>query len=62
MALLIAMIAMFVLALAIPEAFDDLRGRAPGPVVVALCYFLFRLMHLVLFWIISSEDPGCAAS
>ncbi|MEX0666959.1 MAG: low temperature requirement protein A [Acidimicrobiia bacterium] len=58
LALLIAMIAMFVLALAIPEAFDDLPGGLPGPVVVALCYFLFRGMHLVLFWIISSEDPG----
>jgi low temperature requirement protein LtrA len=58
LALLIAMIAMFVLALAIPEAFDDLQGGLPGPVVVATCYFLFRLMHLVLFWIISSEDPG----
>jgi low temperature requirement protein LtrA len=56
-ALLIAMIAMFVLALAIPEAFDDLEGGLPGPVVVAMCYFLFRLMHLVLFWIISSDDP-----
>jgi low temperature requirement protein LtrA len=58
MALLIAMLAMFVLALAIPEAFDDLPGGLPGPVVVALCYFFFRLMHLVLFWIISREDAG----
>jgi low temperature requirement protein LtrA len=58
LALLIAMIAMFVLALAIPEAFDDLTGGLPGPVVVALCYFLFRLMHLVLYWIIASDDPG----
>jgi low temperature requirement protein LtrA len=57
-ALLLAMIAMFVLALAIPEAFDDLAGGLPGPVVVAVCYFLFRLMHLVLFWIISRDDPG----
>ena len=57
MALLIAMIAMFVLALAIREAFDDLAGGLPGPVVVAVCYFLFRLMHLVLYWIIASEDP-----
>jgi low temperature requirement protein LtrA len=58
LALLIAMIAMFVLALAIPEAFDDLTSGLPGPVVVALCYFLFRLMHLVLYWIIASDDPG----
>ena len=57
-ALLVAMVAMFVLALAIPEAFDDLDGALPGPVVVAVCYFLFRLMHLVLYWIIASDDPG----
>ena len=57
-ALLAAMVAMFVLALAIPEAFDDLDGGLPGPVVVAICYFLFRLMHLVLFWAISGDDPG----
>ena len=30
-ALLVAMIAMFVLALAIPEAFDDLDGSSPRP-------------------------------
>jgi len=57
-ALLLAMVAMFVLALAIPEAFDDLNGGLPGPVVVAVCYFLFRLMHLVLFWAISGDDAG----
>jgi len=32
---------MFVLALSIPEAFDDVPGGLPGPMVVALCYFLF---------------------
>jgi low temperature requirement protein LtrA len=57
-ALLVAMVAMFVLALTIPEAFDDLPGGLPGPVVVAACYFLFRTMHLVLFWAISRNDPG----
>ena len=57
-ALLLAMLAMFVLALAIPEAFDDLDGGLPGPMVVAICYFLFRLMHLVLFWAISGDDAG----
>jgi low temperature requirement protein LtrA len=56
--LLLAMAAMFVLALAIPEAFDDRPGGLPGPIVVALCYFVFRLMHLVLFWVISRDDPG----
>ncbi len=56
--LLVAMAAMFVLALSIPEAFDDLPGGLPGPVVLAVCYFLFRLMHLVMFWLIAQDDPG----
>lgn len=56
--LLAAMAAMFVLALTIPEAFDDLPGGLPGPVVIALCYFAFRALHLVLFWVISRDDPG----
>ncbi len=57
--LLLAMAAMFVLALAIPEAFDDLDGTGlQGPVVVAVCYFLFRLLHLVMFWLASEDDPG----
>jgi low temperature requirement protein LtrA len=56
--LMVAMAAMFVLALSIPEAFDDLPGGLPGPVIVAVCYFLFRLMHLVLYWIIARDDPA----
>ncbi len=48
--LLGAMAAMFVIALAIPEAFDDLPGGLPGPVVIALAYFVLRAMHLVLLW------------
>ncbi|MGH3329265.1 MAG: low temperature requirement protein A [Streptomycetales bacterium] len=58
MVLFAAMATMFVLALAIPEAFDDLPGGLPGPVVVALCYFVFRALHLALFWIIGRDDPG----
>lgn len=53
-----AMAALFVLALSIPEAFDDLPGGLPGPVVVAVCYFFFRLMHLAIFWLIAADDPG----
>ncbi|MGH3343639.1 MAG: low temperature requirement protein A [Carbonactinosporaceae bacterium] len=58
MVLFAAMATMFVAALAIPEAFDDLPGGLPGPVVVALCYFAVRSLHLVLFWIIGRDDPG----
>jgi low temperature requirement protein LtrA len=57
-AMLAAMAAMFVLALTIPEAFDDLPGGLPGPVVVGLCYFSFRALHLALFWIIGRDDEG----
>lgn len=54
----IAMTAMFILALTIPEAFNDLPGGLDGPVVVAVCYFLFRLLHIVMFLIASNEDKG----
>jgi low temperature requirement protein LtrA len=53
-----AMAAMFLLALTIPEAFDDLPGGLPGPVVIVACYFGFRTLHLTLFWIISRDDLG----
>jgi low temperature requirement protein LtrA len=53
-----AMAAMFVLALAIPEAFTDLPGGLSGPVVVALCYFVFRLLHILFYFVIARDDPG----
>jgi low temperature requirement protein LtrA len=56
--ILIGMAAMFVLALCIPEAFDDMPGGLSGPVVLAVCYLIFRVMHLVMFLIISREDAG----
>ena len=55
--LLLAMAAMFVIALAIPEAFHDLPGGLPGPVVIAGAYFVFRALHLVLFWLVADGDP-----
>ena len=58
LAILAGMAALFVLALCIPEAFDDLPGGLSGPVVLAVCYLLFRAMHLVMFLIISREAAG----
>ena len=26
--------------------------------VVAVCYFTFRLLHLLMFWIVAQDDPG----
>jgi low temperature requirement protein LtrA len=51
-----AMAAMFLIALAIPEAFHDLPGGLPGPVVIAVAYFAFRAMNLLLFWLIADGD------
>ena len=53
-----AMAAMFVLALSVPEAFDDRPGGLSGPVVFAFAYLAVRLLHLAIFWLASGEDPG----
>jgi len=58
LSILAGMSAMFVLALCIPEAFDDAPGGLNGPVVLALCYLLFRFMHFVMFMIVARDDPG----
>ncbi|MBB5490673.1 low temperature requirement protein A [Nocardiopsis metallicus] len=57
LAMFVAMASMFVFALAIPEAFDDAPGGLSGPVLVVGCYFVFRMVHLVLFWFVSAGDP-----
>ncbi len=56
-----AMAAMFVIALSIPESFDDLPTGLHAPVVIAVCYFLFRSIHLVMYWIAARGDGGLRA-
>ena len=53
-----AMAAMFVLAVTVPEAFDDRAGGLDGPVVVAFAYLAVRVLHLVMFFLLSGDDPG----
>jgi low temperature requirement protein LtrA len=53
-----SMAAVFVLALSVPEAFDDLPGGLSGPVVLALAYLAVRLLHLAIFWLAAAGDPG----
>ena len=53
----VAMGGTFVVALTIPEAFDDLPGGLSGPVMFAVGYFVVRVVHLALFWVVSREDP-----
>lgn len=54
--LLTAMAAIFVLALSIPEAFQDAGHGLNGPLVVACCYLVFRTLHLGMYWRLSATD------
>jgi low temperature requirement protein LtrA len=51
-----AMAAMFVMALAVPEAFHDRLGGVDGPVVVAFAYLSVRLLHLGIFWLAARTE------
>jgi low temperature requirement protein LtrA len=54
----VTMIAVFVAALTIPEAYDDLPGGWHGPLVLALAYTLVRIIHLVLYVLAAGDDAG----
>ena len=53
--LLAVMGLLFVIALAVPEAYDDLPGGLNGPLVFVTCYLAIRLLHLSAYQI---SDPG----
>ncbi|MGH3564744.1 MAG: low temperature requirement protein A [Pseudonocardia sp.] len=55
--LFVAMAGVFVGAITIPEAFDDLPGGLYGPAIFATCYFFVRAVHIVMFWLASRGDP-----
>ena len=54
----IAMIAVFIVALAIPEAYDDLPGGWYAPLVVALAYLFVRLVHATLYVLVAGDDSA----
>jgi low temperature requirement protein LtrA len=53
-----AMAAMFVVALTIPEAWHDAPGGLNGPLVLVGAYLLVRCVHLTLYAVAASGDPG----
>jgi low temperature requirement protein LtrA len=59
-AMFAAMAAMFVMALAVPEAFDDLRDGLDGPVVIAFAYLAVRVLHLAMFWLAARTESDRA--
>ncbi len=58
LSMVLAMGAMFVAALAVPEAWNDLPGGLNGPVVLAVAIAAMRVLHLVAYAIAAGEDTG----
>jgi low temperature requirement protein LtrA len=56
--MLVAMAAMFIIALAIPEAFNDSPGGISSPYAIAVCYFVLRAIHIGTFWALAGGDTG----
>jgi low temperature requirement protein LtrA len=54
----IAMAAIFVVALTIPEAWQDAPGGLNGPLVLVGAYLLVRCVHLTLYALAATGDPG----
>ena len=53
-----AMAALFVVALAIPEAWGDDGGGISAPVLLAVCLGLVRLGHLAVYVVAAGEDTA----
>jgi low temperature requirement protein LtrA len=57
-AMAVAMAALFVVALTIPEAWDDAEGGLDGPLVLVGAYLLVRCVHLSVYALAARGDPG----
>ncbi|SFO96119.1 Low temperature requirement protein LtrA [Amycolatopsis arida] len=57
-AMLGAMAVMFLVALAIPEAFGDFPGGLHAPLLFASCYLLVRVLHLAAYLGAAREDAA----
>lgn len=56
--LTITMIGVFVAALTIPEAYDDLEGGWHGPLVFAVAYAVVRIAHVTIYSVLAADDPA----
>ena len=57
-AMAVAMAALFVVALTIPEAWDDAEGGLDGPLVLVGAYLIVRCVHLTVYGVAARDDPG----
>jgi low temperature requirement protein LtrA len=55
-AMTVAMVAMFIIALAIPEAWHDAPGGLNGPVALATAYILVKFSHVAGYWLAAGAD------
>jgi low temperature requirement protein LtrA len=55
-AMAVAMAAMFVVALAIPEAWHDGDGGLNGPLTLVIAYVLVRCVHLAAYALVARDD------
>jgi len=54
----VAMAAMFVATLSIPEAYDDLSGGLFGPLVLIVAYVVVRVVHGALYVVAAAGDAA----
>jgi low temperature requirement protein LtrA len=58
----VAMAAIFVVALTIPEAWQDAPGGLDGPLVLVGAYLLVRCVHLALYGVARPVTAACGGS
>ncbi|GIM90050.1 low temperature requirement protein A [Paractinoplanes toevensis] len=56
--MVVAMAAIFVVGLAIPEAWRDAPGGLSGPLVLVCAYLLVRWVHLAVYAVAATGDAG----
>lgn len=54
----VAMATLFVVALTIPEAWNDAEGGLFGPLVLVVAYLIVRCVHLPVYALAARGDPG----
>jgi low temperature requirement protein LtrA len=56
--MVVAMVAVFILALATPEAWHDAPGGLNGPVVLTVAYIVVRSAHMAVYLMAARGDAG----
>lgn len=60
--MVVAMAAMFVACMAIPEVFHDLGGPVHGASAFVACYAIVRALHLTVYLVAAGTNAACAGA